>query len=193
MESGHHSDSQDLSLCGRVRQATGEYVFKCYQCGKCSAGCPLGMEMDYPPSQIIRMIQLGFPGLEEKALSSRTIWLCLTCETCQARCPKEVDLPKIMDFLRQESLRRGLAHPDAKKIISFHRAFLDSVEYTGRLFEMGLIVDYKIRNPGRAFQDVLVAPKMFLKGKLKPMPHLLKGRSNIGKIFQKAWQKEKNK
>jgi len=193
MEVSAHLAGEPASLLITVRQATGESVFKCYQCGKCSAGCPLALEMDYPPSQILRMLQLGLPGLEERALSSRAIWLCLACETCQARCPKEVDLPRIMDYLRQESLRRGLTHPDAKQIISFHRAFLDSLQYTGRLFEMGLIADYKARNPMSALQDVLVAPKMFLKGKLKPMPHLIKGRSQVAKIFDKARKKEKQK
>lgn len=153
----------------------------------------MAADMDYPPSLIVRMLQVDLPGFEEKALGSKTIWLCLACETCMARCPKEVDLPKIMDFLRQESLRRGLEHPDAKKIISFHKAFLDSLQYTGRLFEVGLVADYKARNPMTAFQDVLVAPKMFLKGKLKPFPHMIKGRAAIGKIFEKARKKETGK
>ena len=188
-----HPEDQDQSLMSRVREGTGESAYKCYQCGKCSAGCPLALEMDYPPSQILRMIQLGLPGLEEKALGSLSIWLCLACETCVARCPKEVDLPKIMDFLRQESLRRGLTHPTAKNIIKFHRAFLDPVKYTGRAFEVGLIADYKARNPISAFQDVLIAPQMFFKGKLSLAPHMIKGRGEIGRIFERAMKKESKK
>ena len=112
-----------LSL--KIYQNVNESVFKCYQCGKCSAGCPLSSDMDYPPSQLMRMLQLGFPQLEDKVLKSYTIWLCLTCETCIARCPQEVDIPKIMDFLRQESLHQKKSHPSARDIISFHKSFLD--------------------------------------------------------------------
>jgi len=193
MAEDHHPRPLREMLAERIVLLTQESVAKCYQCGKCSAGCPLADEMDYPPSQVLRMIQLGLPELDERALKSLSIWLCLACETCVTRCPQEVDLPKIMDFLRQESLRRGLAHPEAKNIISFHKAFLDSLKYTGKLYELGLIADYKARNPRSALQDVLTAPKLFFRGKLNPIPHLVKGRKEIAKIFERAAKKESKK
>jgi len=181
--------SKGRPLADRLREFTGESAAKCYQCGKCSAGCPLAAEMDFPPSQILRMLQLGFPTLEAKAIASLSIWLCLTCETCLSRCPQEVDLPKIMEFLREESLREKKFHPQAKEIIAFHRAFLDSVQAAGRLYEIGLIADYKARSR-HLFQDVLVAPKLFWRGKLKLFPHLIKDRSNISRIFSKTLGKK---
>jgi len=193
MVSSSQHNSRSVSLWEQLYEFSGEKVANCYQCGKCSAGCPLAGEMDYAPNQIIRMLQLGFPELEKKALGSLCIWLCLTCETCVARCPKEVDLPKIMDFLRQESLKRGLAHPEAKNIIAFHKAFLDPVKYTGRAFEVGLIADYKTRSPGSVFQDILTAPKLFLRGKLNLFPHFIKGRKEVAKIFERAIKKENKK
>ena len=135
------------------------------------------------------MLQTGTPGNLDKALGSMTIWLCLTCETCIARCPQEVDLPKVMDFLRQESLRLGMAHPDARDIIKFHKAFLDSILYTGRLHEMGLIVDYKARSL-HLMQDVLLAPWMVSKGKLHVLPETFKGRKQIRKIFSETIHKK---
>jgi len=186
-----HSHSSCETLADLVLQNTRQSVAKCYQCAKCSAGCPLALEMDYAPSQLLHMVQLGLPNFDERALKSLTIWLCLACESCAARCPKEVELPKIMDFLRQESLRRGLAHPKAKNIIAFHKAFLDSVENLGRLYEIGMIADYKARNPKSALQDILTAPKMFTRGKLKLLPHLMKGRSQVKKIFTRTKRKGK--
>ena len=185
----HSSTCEDLATL--IGKSTLESLAKCYQCAKCSAGCPLAAEMDYPPSQLLHLIQLGLPEYDERALKSLTIWLCLACETCYTRCPKEVDLPKIMDFLRQESLRRGLAHPQAKNIIAFHKAFLDGIRYTGRLYEAGMTADYKLRNPASAMQDVFNAPKLFLKGKLKPFPHTIKNRKAISRIFEKAERKGK--
>lgn len=60
--------------------------------------------MDTLPNQIIRLLQLG---LEEEVLNSKTIWICASCFTCEARCPKGVDLSKIMEALRILLLRKG--------------------------------------------------------------------------------------
>jgi heterodisulfide reductase subunit C len=144
--------------------------------------------MDFAPHQVLRLLQTGLDDWDKLALSCNAIWLCLTCETCHTRCPQEVDLPRIMDFLRQESRRRKLVNPTAKKIIAFHRTFLDSVKVTGRLFEIGLIGGYKLRS-FNLFQDISIAPKMFLKGKLKIWPHRIKNRSLISRIFKKSGSK----
>lgn len=181
------------SLADQVKSFVHESVADCYQCAKCSAGCPLASEMDISPSQILHLIQLGMPEYDERVLRSLTIWLCVTCETCVTRCPKEVDLPKIMDFLRHESLKRGLENPQAKNIIAFHHAFLDQVKYTGRLYELGMTADYKLRNPRSAMQDVLKAPKLFLMGKMNLIPHTVRGRDQIAKIFARTLEKELKK
>ncbi len=114
------------ALADQALKRTAVSVIRCYQCGKCSAGCPLAADMDYPPSLIMRMLQTGAADLEEKVLRSYTIWLCLSCEICFARCPMEIDIPKLMDFLRGESLRRKMVSPKAKEILAFHRSFLDT-------------------------------------------------------------------
>jgi len=173
-------------LADRVLEKTGVDVARCYQCGKCSAGCPLAAEMDFPPSQIMHLLQLrDFPEFAEMALRSHTIWLCLTCEICYARCPMEIDIPKLMDALRHEALAQDKVNPKAKDILAFHRAFLDSVRYTGRLFEMGQIVDYKLRS--RHFlQDLLQAPWMFFVGKLHLLPERVRGRRLLGRIFART-------
>ena len=181
--SSHHE--HDHSLAGQVKAATGESVFNCYQCGKCSAGCPLGPEMDLAPNQVLRVLQLGLPALEEEALKAESIWLCLACETCATRCPQEVSIPKIMDYLREEALRRGVANPKAKDILAFHRSFLDSIKKNGRLHEVGLISAYKMRTM-HLFQDVNVAPKLLMRGKLKILPHKIKGRDAIAAMFDRC-------
>jgi len=186
MRSDNHVQHASPALADRVLEKTGVEVDRCYQCGKCSAGCPLAAEMDLPPSQIMHLLQLReFPEFAEMALRSHTIWLCLTCEVCFCRCPMELDIPRIMDALRYESLAQKKVNPKAKDILAFHRAFLDSVRFTGRLFEMGQVVDYKLRS--RHFlQDLLQAPWMFFVGKLHLLPERVRGRRLLGRIFART-------
>ena len=92
----------------RVEEISGQDLLSCNQCGKCSAGCPVVAAMDLLPSQVIRMAQLGM----EDVLESNTIWICASCLTCATRCPKGVDLPRLMEALRQIALRQGVAKLD---------------------------------------------------------------------------------
>ncbi len=80
----------------RVKELSGEKIELCFQCGACSSGCPMTQEMDYLPSKVIRMAQLGL----EEALDSKTIWVCTTCFNCEVRCPRGIDIANVMEALR---------------------------------------------------------------------------------------------
>ena len=166
-----------------IKTATGVNVNRCYQCGKCSAGCAVAQEMDYPPSLVMRMLQTNDEESYKKILCSETIWLCVSCQNCLTRCPMEIDIPQLMDFLREKALAAKTVNKKSKKILSFHRAFLDSVKYTGRLYEIGLIAGYKARVQN-VFQDLTLAPKMLVKGKLPLIPEIIKGRKQMREIFK---------
>ncbi|MFP3952192.1 MAG: 4Fe-4S dicluster domain-containing protein [Candidatus Bathyarchaeia archaeon] len=86
----------------KVKELSGENLDLCFQCGACSGGCPLSQEMDYLPSKIIRMAQLGL----EEVLESKTIWVCSTCFNCEVRCPRGIDIANVMEALRQLMLRQ---------------------------------------------------------------------------------------
>jgi heterodisulfide reductase subunit C2 len=178
------------NLAGEVLEQTGIQASHCYQCGKCSAGCPLSGEMEYPPSYVMRMLQTGDSVLEEKILRSFTIWVCLACEMCYSRCPMSIDIPRMMDFLREKSLKERKTNPRAKHIIAFHKSFLDSIRTTGRLYEIGLLVDYKARTL-KVMQDMALAPKMLVRGKLNIFPEVIKGRAGVSSIFSKSIKKNK--
>ena len=97
----------------KVEEISGETLPSCYQCGKCSAGCPMSSAMDLMPNQIIRLVQLG---LEDDIANSKTIWLCASCLTCAVRCPRGVDLAKIMEALRLLTLRKNIDRVNISEI-----------------------------------------------------------------------------
>ncbi|MCX6136275.1 MAG: 4Fe-4S dicluster domain-containing protein [Ignavibacteriales bacterium] len=186
-----HEHQQSPQLSSLVHQRTSVSVSRCYQCGKCSAGCPTATEMDLAPSVILRHLQCGLPSSDNAVLSSYTIWLCLSCHTCVARCPMEVDLPAVMDVLRSESVRQKKVHPRANDILAFHQSFLNTIQRFGRLWEIGLIAEYKLRT-WHLLQDVLVAPSMFLRGKLALLPERIKGKKETRRIFDAMRSKEEH-
>lgn len=81
----------------KISEISGQNLSACYQCGKCSSGCPSADRMDNIPSQFIKLIQMG---MEEQVRNSNTPWVCLTCFICTVRCPKGVDIAKIMEAAR---------------------------------------------------------------------------------------------
>lgn len=175
--------SESRQFLANLQEESQVDVRDCYQCGKCSAGCPLTEAMDYNPHQILRLLQLG---QVEKVLKSRTIWICAECSTCYARCPKEVDLPRLMETLRIEAKKRG--YIGVKTVNLFADLFLGSVEANGRVHEMGIMAFYNLKS-GHWFQDAMSAPTLLLNGKISPFPHKIKGRDAVRRIFAKAREK----
>ena len=111
----------------------------CFQCKKCSGGCPLTFAMDLLPDQVIRLALLG---QTEQVLSCQTIWVCSSCQTCTTRCPNNIDIAGSMDWLKEEALRRGISVPQPE-VATFYRAFLDTVlAGGGRLSEARLLTRF---------------------------------------------------
>jgi heterodisulfide reductase subunit C len=98
------SSSASKAFVAKVEKISGQKLLACYQCGKCSAGCPMAAYMDILPNQIIRMAQLG---MQKQLLASRTIWTCVSCLTCNSRCPKSIKIAEVIESLRETALRNG--------------------------------------------------------------------------------------
>lgn len=160
---------------------SGINIQDCFQCQKCSAGCPVAFAMDYKPNQIMQMVLLG---MRERVLSCKTIWLCASCYTCSTRCPNEIDIAKVMDWLRQIALQKGVT-PAEKEVSLFHAAFLHSIRTHGRVHELGMMVRYKMKT-GKFFDDFKLGWKMFTKGKLKLFPSRVNKKKEISGLFTKS-------
>ncbi|MEL7565694.1 MAG: 4Fe-4S dicluster domain-containing protein [Dehalobacterium sp.] len=163
-----------------LQKKAGVNITDCYQCGKCSAGCPVAFAMDKTPRQIIRLLQLG---MLEEALKTRTIWLCATCQTCSTRCPRDVDLATLMETIRQLAKKKGIVAE--KNINLFNDIFLSNVKMFGKSPEVLLSALYNLKS-GRLFQDVDSVPHLFLTGKAHVMPGSVKNKAAVKKIFDKC-------
>ncbi|MGC9059664.1 MAG: 4Fe-4S dicluster domain-containing protein [Thermoplasmata archaeon] len=112
MKIGEENVEKRKQFIKSVEELSGQNLFACYQCGRCSAGCPMVTKMDAIPSLIMRMLQLGDEGVMEK----NTYWVCASCYTCDVRCPKGIDIAKVMEALRQIKLRKNVNYVDIGKI-----------------------------------------------------------------------------
>ncbi len=97
----------------KIVELSGQNVYSCYQCGMCTASCPSVENMDVPPNMIVRLIQIG---MVDKVLNSKSIWVCTSCFTCFAECPKGIDIASLTEALRLQYLRRNMDHLDVSSI-----------------------------------------------------------------------------
>jgi heterodisulfide reductase subunit B2 len=152
-------------LARRVQEELGQNVYLCYQCVRCTSGCPLGEFFDWQPHQIMRALQLG---QEDIALEAETPWLCASCQTCATRCPQNLDITAIMEFLTREALERGI-EPAIPEVDIFNEAFLREIRLWGRAYELGLMAEMKLRTHN-LFGDMDLAVPMLRRHKLPFLP-----------------------
>lgn len=152
---------------------------KCYQCKKCSVGCPVAGQAQSPPSEIIRRLQLG---AGKELLQTDLIWTCLSCETCYARCPNEINFAAVIDALRSIALESGVAKPEGNPPL-FNRLFLNTVKTFGRAYDLQMIALYKIRT-GKILPDTEKFPAMLKKGKMALLPPSGADKTKVKRIFK---------
>lgn len=96
-----------------VSEISNQKIMSCYQCGKCTAGCPLADKMDYVPNEMMRLCMLG---QIKELLESKAIWLCTSCFQCGTRCPKGIEVHRVFEALRSLALREGKNYTDIEKL-----------------------------------------------------------------------------
>lgn len=178
----HLLNREDIhSFKDLVKHLSDEDVSRCYQCGKCTAGCPVAIDMDLSPNQVMRLVQING---RDKVLSSSTIWLCLSCETCTTRCPEDIDIAKVMDTLRRVSVKEGYSSAQ-RTITSFNRIFLDSIRRHGRLNELEFSAIYSLASL-QLFKNLSLAFNLLRKGKLAIFGGSIREKNQIKDIFTRS-------
>lgn len=173
----------DTGLGKEVKRISRENVYLCYQCKICSSGCPTSYLMDFPPHRLVRAMQLGESAL---VLNSNSLWYCAQCHTCTARCPFDIDIAKVIRTLR---LRLAKEKKFTNKKTLYHslleNLFLNQVTKLGRIFELGLMIQFKLKT-FQLFSDLILGAKMFGKGKMPFFPTKAKDLNKIKKMYKKA-------
>ncbi|MFH1032387.1 MAG: 4Fe-4S dicluster domain-containing protein [Chloroflexota bacterium] len=171
----------------QIQELSGEKISTCFQCEKCTNGCPLTFAMDILPHRVMHSIQLG---LADEVLNSDTIWVCASCETCTARCPNDIDIAHVMDTLRQMSTERGVK-ASQKQAPVFHNVFLSSIKRFGRLHEATMALEYALKSEGvkGVRKQSGLGLEMMRKGKIRLMPNL-GGGNRVKDVFRRAERKK---
>ncbi len=185
METVNFQTMRDDAFIREVEALSGQRLATCYQCGNCSAGCPSAPIYDLQVNQIMRAAQLG---LKETILAAHSPWLCVSCSTCTARCPNNIDVAVVMDVMRHIAAREGRVQE--RSVNAFWQSFLNMVRQFGRTYEMGVMVVYMLRT-GRIFTDLDIAPKALLKQKLPFVPHRIEGKEHVAAIFKRYDEKRR--
>jgi len=105
-----------------------EKLMLCYQCGICTADCPVARHVDeFRPRRIARLAAYG---QKARLLGGDNIWLCAGCYTCYERCPEKVRVSEIVSALRKLALKEGILH-------STYRALMKNIAEMGYIHEIG--------------------------------------------------------
>jgi heterodisulfide reductase subunit C len=159
----------------------GEDVITCIQCGNCSGSCPTSRDMDYSPRQIFALTRAGY---RDVVLGSKAIWLCCSCYSCTARCPKEIKITDILYKMKQLAMKYGYKNPETKKARTLAKEFTDTVRKYGRNHEMTLLRNYMLKtDPFGAVGQVPLGMRLFSKGRLSLFPKKNKGVKEVRKIL----------
>lgn len=171
----------DPRFTQEVMEKSKTKLTRCYSCMTCSSGCQFQHIMDVKPHAIMRMVQMG---MKEPVLAASGPWLCVGCNTCSTNCPNAIDIPAVMDVIRQKAIEenRPIPEPD---VLNFHNALINSIERYGRTHKLEIMMRYKLVQRD-LFSDMDVGMRMLAKRKLDLRASKVKDLHEIKKLFNKA-------
>ena len=180
MDRGLNNRENAKALAARIAKDAGVDLQDCYQCGKCSGGCPMAGDMDLKPRQIIQYMRLGLMG---DVLRSKSIWLCAACHTCVDRCPHDINLPGLIEGARMEAKRRGMI--GVKEVDKFTDIFLENVKMFGKNQEVVLEGLYNVTT-GHLMQDMVNVPHMLKHKIVGPELNTTKQAAEVKELMLRA-------
>lgn len=170
----------DLRACAAIAEEAEVNLKDCYQCGKCTAGCPLADGMDLMPREVIRYLQLG---AIDVVLDAKTPWICAQCVVCSSRCPQNVDICSIMRAVRLASKAAGRCSVIEADL--FDDTFIANVRSHGVSNEQYLAAAYNVKSL-HFTQDAFNAVRMLQRNMVGLGMHNTKGRKDVAAVIDRA-------
>ena len=181
-ETGHHRSKFLQEVIGDT--PNGERLVHCLQCGSCGGSCPNGADMQFTPRTIFAMIAAG---QREAVLAANTMWYCVSCYLCTARCPQEIPITEIMYALKRLAIAEG-AYQDTDAP-ALAKTFTDLLDRYGRSFELGLASRFYLFNKPLALLKMgPLGLSMFTRGRMALVPKKIKKIDQLQAIINKARQ-----
>ena len=166
----------------------GENISACIQCGICTGSCPVASEMEYPPRKIIAMIRAG---MRDEVLSSNSMWHCLSCYMCTARCPRNVKPTELAHALECLASQQGFK-VKGTRTPAFYRSFVSSIKDNGRVHEFGMMLRFYLSivldllaNPMATLKMLPLSLKLFLHRRMPLLPRKVEAKEDLSRIIQK--------
>jgi ferredoxin len=91
----------DPTLLGTLQQYGAFDVAACFNCGNCTAVCPLTDDDATFPRRLIRYAQVG---MKEELLASKELWTCYYCGECSETCPRQAEPGEFMAAARRYAI-----------------------------------------------------------------------------------------
>ncbi len=170
----------ERSFLTEMETVTGVAVSGCYQCFRCTNGCPAARDMDILPHRLIGYI---IAGERDRVLGSQSIWACLQCAACSIRCPNGIDVARIFSALQRMSVESGRAA--SADIHDFDTLFIESIARHGRMYELGTVARYRLQRK-ELFKDLRMGFSMIRKRRIGLFPHNAAGRKQIRSLMKKT-------
>jgi len=109
-----------------LRVPGGETFKLCYQCGTCTATCPIARFTDvFRPNKVIHLAKLGI----RNVVYSDAVWLCVNCYSCTELCPQGIKVADVMRALKNLAVREGY-------VPEFSREFITNILNTGLAYSI---------------------------------------------------------
>jgi quinone-modifying oxidoreductase subunit QmoC len=89
----------DLEFIRSLGTTGGDCLKKCFQCGTCSATCPLAPD-DHPFPR--KEMAWATWGMKDRLLADPDVWLCHHCNDCSTNCPRGARPGDVLGAVRQQ-------------------------------------------------------------------------------------------
>ena len=134
----------DPSLAVELKAYGAVGIEKCFNCGNCTAICPLTSDDHLFPRNIIRLAQLG---LKDRLIASVDPWLCYYCGDCSATCPRGAEPAETMMATRRWLIAQYDKSGQAKKLYTSEKKVVLAILRTA-LLPLVLLIAYHLLTQG---------------------------------------------